>query len=343
MRRSIGLLAGIGLLLASGSALLAQDAPQYHELKKIAVGGDGGWDYLMCDGAAHRLYIARSNRVMVVDVEKGEVVGEIPNTPGVHGIALAPRLHRGFISDGGENTVTVFDTDTLKEVDRVKVGTRPDCIIFDRASNRVFTFNGGSNDSTAIDAASAKVVGTVALEGRPEFAVADGRGHIFCNLEDKSEIASFDAKTLTVSSHWSLAPGEGPSGLSMDRRNHRLFSVCDNEKMVVMDADTGKVVATPTIGKGPDACAFDPQAGLAFSSNGQDGTLTLVKEEAPDKFSVAATVPTQRGARTMALDTQTHNIYLVTARFGPPPPSDNGERRRPSIEPNSFVILVYGK
>ncbi len=343
MRRGIYLLAGIGCLLSSGLALSAQETPKYHEIKKISVGGDGGWDYLTCDSEAHRLYIARSNRVMVVDVEKGEVVGEIPNTPGVHGIALAPRLHRGFSSNGGENTVTVFDTQTLKEVDRIKVGTRPDAIIFDRASNRVFTFNGGSDDSTAIDAASGKVVGTIPLGGRPEFAVSDGRGQVFANIEDKSEIVDIDSQALTVKNHWPLAPGEGPSGLSMDRRNHRLFSACDNKMMVVMDADTGKVVATPAIGEGPDASAFDPRAGLAFSSNGQDGTLTVVHEDAPDKFSVVATVPTQRGARTMAVDPTTHTVYLVTARFGPPPPGQAGQRRRPTIEPNSFVILVYGQ
>lgn len=235
--------------------------------------------------------------------------------------------------------VTIFDTETLKEVSKVKVGMRPDAIIFDRSSNRVFTFNGGSNDATAIDAAT----GTVALGGRPEFAVSDGKGEIFVNIEDKSEIVAFDAKELKVKNHWSLAPGDGPSGLSMDRKNRRLFAVCGNEKMIVLDADTGKVVASPTIGKGPDASAFDAGENLAFSSNGQDGTLTLIKEESADKFTVAATVPTQRGARTMALDPQTHMIYLATAKFGPPPPGGNGQNRRPSIEPNSFVILVYGK
>jgi YVTN family beta-propeller protein len=342
MRQHFCLLLGIGALALSGTALFAQETPRYHEIKRFAIGGDGGWDYLTCDSAAHRLYISRSNRVIVLDMDKGVVAGEVADTPGVHGIALVPKLHRGFSSNGGDNTVTVFDTKTLKEVDRVKVGTRPDAIIFDPASNRVFTFNGGSSDATAIDATSAKVVGTVPLAGRPEFAVADGKGGIFVNIEDKSEIVAFDAQALSVKNRWSLAPGEEPSGLAMDRKHRRLFAVCSNEQMVVLNADTGKVVATPAIGKGPDASAFDSQEELAFSSNGRDGTLTLVKEEGPDKFRVVATVPTQPGARTMALDPKTHILYLATARFVPQPAGETGQRRRPALEPNSFVILAFG-
>ncbi len=342
MRRFLCFLVGMGWVLSSGSALLAQETPGYHQIGKLTLGGMGFWDYLTCDSAAHRLYVTHGTHVMVLDTLKEAVVGDIPNTPGVHGVAIAPRLHRGFISNGGDNTVTVFDTKSLKEIERVPVGTRPDAILFDPASNRVFTFNGGSHDATAIDAASTKVVGTVPLEGRPEFAVADGKGEVFVNLEDKSQIVAFDARTLTVKNRWPLAPGEGPSGLAMDRQHRRLFSVCSNEKMVVLDADSGRVVATPTIGKGPDASAFDPKLGLAFSSNGRDGTLTVVKEESPDTFTVVGTVPTQLGARTMALDPRTHTIYLATARFGPPLAGATGPRRF-SIEPNSFVILVFGK
>jgi YVTN family beta-propeller protein len=336
------LLVGIALLL-SVAAIAATPAPSYHQIKKIAVGGEGGWDYLTFDSAAHRLYIARSTRVTVVDVEKDVVVGEIANTPGVHGVALANRLHRGFTSNGGDDTVTVFDPETLKEVERVKVGSRPDFIMFDRTSNRVFTFNGGSNDATAIDAATAKVVGTIALGGRPESAVADRNGQIFVNIEDKSEVAAFDGRTLTVSNHWPLAPGEGPSGLALDRRNHRLFAACSNEKMVVLDSETGHVVATPTVGKGPDGAAFDPDPGLAFSPNGRDGTLTVIQEESPDEFGVVATVPTQASARTMALDRETHSIYLAAARFAAQPAGSTETRRRPPMEPNSFVILVFGR
>jgi YVTN family beta-propeller protein len=333
----------MGILAVIGLAASAAEIPKYHEIKRIAVGGEGGWDYLTCDSAAHRLYVSRGTHVTVVDLEKDSVSGDIPNTPGVHGIAIAPRLHRGFTSNGRDNSVTVFDTETLKEIEKVKVGMNPDCIIFDRASNRVFTFNGGSNDATAIDVATNKVAGTIALGGRPEYAVTDRNGEVFVNIEDKNEIVAIDSKAMSVKSRWSIAPGDGPSGLAMDLKNRRLFAVCGNDKMVVMDADSGKVVATPAIGKGPDAAQFD--GGLAFSSNGQDGTLTVIKEEADDKFTVVATVPTQRSARTMALDSRSHNIYLAAAKFqaAPAAPAEAGaQRRRPPMEPNSFVILVYG-
>lgn len=345
MRLFLCLLAVLGLM---NVVFAAPAAPNYHLIKKIAIGGDGGWDYLTFDGRAQRLYVSRSTRVTVVDVSKDgkdAIVGEIPNTPGVHGIALALRLKRGFTSNGGDNTVTVFDTDTLKEVSRVKVGTRPDAILFDRASNRVFTFNGGSNDATVIDAASAQVVGTIALGGRPEYPTADGKGGIFVNIEDQNEIVALDAQAMTVKSHWPLAPGEGPTGLTMDQKNRRLFSVCANEKMIVMDADTGKVLATPGIGKGADSAVFDGRASLAFSSNGEDGTLTVVQADA-DKYTVVATVPTQISARTMALNPRTHTIYLAAARFAAAPadaPATPNVRRRPPIEPDSFVILVYGQ
>jgi len=327
-------------------AVLAEPAtPNYHLLQTIAVGGDGGWDYLSIDSAAQRLYIGRFAGVTVVDVQKGVVAGEIPHLPGAHAAALAPKLHRGFTSNGRDDSVTVFDTDTLKEVARVKVGKGPDAILFDPFANRVFTFNGGSHDATVIDAATATVVGTIVLGGRPEFPATDECGHLFVNIEDKNEIAAIDVKTLTITHRWSLAPGDGPSGLAIDRVHHRLFSVCGNQKMVVMDSETGCVVATPTIGKGPDAAAFDPTTGLAFSSNGRDGTLTVIKETTPDTFTVVATVPTQRGSRTMALDPTTHRIYLAAARFLPEPATKPGETprfHRPNIEPNSFAILVFG-
>jgi YVTN family beta-propeller protein len=329
---------------------VAAPSPSYHLVKTIAVGGDGGWDCLTYDNAANRLYIARSTRVQVVDVEKGVLVGEVANTQGVHGVALVPKLKRGYASNGQDNSVTVFDLATLKEVERIKVGTKPDVIIFDRAVNRVFTMNGGSNDATAIDVATNKVVGTVALGGKPEFAVAEGRDSIFVNIEDTSEVVSFDPKTLAVKNRWPLAPGEGPSGLAMDAGNRWLFSVCSNEKMVVLDADTGKVETTLPIGKGPDGAACDSKTGLAFSPNGQDGTLTVVKEESvargsslKGKFSVLATVPTLVSARTMALDPKTGNIYLGAAKFVTPPAGQPTQGRRRQIEPGSFVILVFGK
>jgi DNA-binding beta-propeller fold protein YncE len=327
------------LFLFSGFGAPAEPpASPYHVLKKIPLGGEGGWDYLTFDADARRLYIARSNRVMVLDVDRAKVVGAVTNTPGVHGVAVVPKRQRGFASNGGDSTVTIFDLQTLRETARVKVGTRPDAILYDPASDCVFTFNAGSNDATALSAADGSVAGTVKLGGRPEFAVADGKGQVYVNLEDKSEVVALDAKKLTVKNRWSLAPGKTPTGIAMDRVKRRLFVTCRNEKMIVLDADNGRVLATLVIGKGTDACAFDPDTGLAFSSNG-DGTLTVVEERPADHFRVAANVPTQTGARTMALDPKTHNLYLATARFKPAVP---GERRR-GIEPDSFVILIVGK
>jgi YVTN family beta-propeller protein len=336
-------LASCAVLVFSVFALCAfGDPPAYHVIKTIPVGGDGGWDYLTMDAAARRLYIARATRVIVVDVESGTVAGEVPGTPGIHGVALVPEKKRGYTSNGQDSTVTVFDLETLKEVNRIKVGQRPDAIIYDDASKRVFTMNAGSKDATAIDVETDQVAGTVPLGGKPEFAVADGTGRVFVNLEDKSEIVGFDSKKLAVQSHWPLTPGKDPAGLAMDRKNRRLFSTCHNDMMVVVDADSGRVVATPAIGKRTDAAAFDPDLGLAFSSNG-DGTLTVVHEDDPDHYSVVANVPTQLGARTMALDSKTHNVYLVTAKAKPVPPEEKGKRRRPTFEPGSFVVVVVGQ
>ena len=334
----------IGLLLVGigGRLAAAARAPVYHLLKKLSAGGAGGWDYLTLDPQARRLYISRSDHVAVMDVDTGSKVGEIANTPGVHGIALAPHLGRGFTSNGREGTVTIFDLKSLKELGRVTVGTGPDCILYDPATRRVFTMNGRSQDATAVDAAKGQVAGSIALGGRPEFAVADGKGELFVNLEDKSELLVLDARRLSVLHRWPLAPGEGPSGLALDPAHRRLFAVCDNEKMVILDADDGHVVATPAIGRGPDACLFDPKTKLAFSSNGQDGTLTVIHEESPDRFNVVANVPTQMGARTMALDAKTGRVFLATAQVAPPPAGAEAPRRR-SFVPGSFTILVVGE
>jgi YVTN family beta-propeller protein len=322
------------VLVAGGGVDAPANAPGYHVIKKITPGGEGGWDYLTIDPEARRLYIARANRVMVLDVDTGTLVGEVTKTPGVHGVALVPKRDRGFISNGGDGTVTVFDLKTLREVGRIKVGTRPDAILFDPATGRVFTFNAGSKDASAIDAETAKVVGTIPLGGKPEFAVADEKGRVYVNLEDKSEVLALDARNLTVTQRWPLAPGKDPTGLAMDRAHRRLFATCKNEKMVVLDADSGKVLATPAIGKGTDACIFDPDTGFAFSSNG-DGTLTVVRSDGKGQYEVAETVKTQTGARTMALDPKTHQIFLVTAK------AKQGQRR--SYEPGTFVVLVVGK
>lgn len=315
----------------------------YHLLNKFEVGGDGGWDYLTVDGAARRLYVSRGTRVMVFDADTGKTVGEIADTPGVHGIAIAADLGRGFISNGRDGSVTIFDLKTLKPSGKVKVGTNPDAIIYDPATHRIFAFNRGSSDATAIEAKTGDVAGLIALGGHPEFATADGKGMVFVNLDDKSEIVAIDSKKLVAKAHWPLSPGEGPSGMAIDRKNMRLFSVCRNKKMTVMDATNGKVIADLPIGGGTDAAAFDPETRLAFSSNGE-GTLTVVREDSADKFTVVEEVPTMRGARTMALDPKTHNVFLVTAQFGPAPaPTPERPNPRPTIIPGSFMILVFGK
>jgi len=281
--------------------------------------------------------------VIVLDLDSGKQVGDIADTPGVHGIALAPELGRGFVSNGREGTVTIFDIQSVKLITKIKAGENPDAILYDPASKRVFAFNGRSHDATAIDAASGNVAGTIKLEGKPEFAVSDAKGEIFVNIEDKSQIDAIDPNKLEVKSTWPVAPCEEPSGLAIDRKHRRLFAGCDNKMMAVVDADSGKVIATPAIGDGVDANAFDPETGLAFASCGE-GLLTVVHEDSPDKFTVLGNVPTQLGARTMALDEKTHNVYVVTAKFGPPPaPTADNPHPRHSILPDTFVVLVLGK
>jgi len=321
----------------------AAAGPVYHLLNTYALGGDGGWDYLALDSSARRVYISRATHVIVIDADSGKPVGDILDTPGVHGIALAPELGRGFISNGREGTVTIFDLKNLTTISKVKAGENPDAILYDPASKRVFAFNGKSQDATAIDAATGAALGTIKLEGKPEFAVSDGKGGVFVNIEDKSQIDAIDPAKLKVKASWPLSPCEEPSGLAIDRKNHRLFAGCDNKMMAVVDSDTGKVVATAPIGDGVDANAFDPGTGFAFASCGE-GVLTVVHEDSSTKFSVVDNVPTQPGARTMALDEKTHNVYLVTAKFGPPPaPTADNPHPRRTILPDSFVVLVYGK
>jgi len=323
---------------------LAATGPGYHVVTTYKLGGEGGWDYLITDADARRTYISRGTHVVVIDADTGKSVGDIADTPGVHGIALAPELGRGFTSNGREGTVSIFDIKTLATNSKVKVGENPDAILYDPASKRVFTFNGRSQDSTAIDAATGKVVGTIKLDGKPEFAATDAKGGIWVNIEDKSELVAIDPNKLEVKAKWPLAPCTEPSGLAIDRKNRRLFAGCDNKMMAVVDADSGKVLATPPIGDGVDATAFDPETGLAFASCGGDGVLTVVREDSPDKFSVAENVPTQKGARTMALDTKTHKVFVVTAQFGPrPAPTADNPHPRPAILPDSFVVLVVGK
>jgi DNA-binding beta-propeller fold protein YncE len=331
------------LVLVLAAAALAAAAPGYKVVNTYKVGGEDGWDYLTADSSARRLYISRATHVIVLDLDSGKSVGDIADTPGVHGIAIAPELGRGFTSNGRENTVSIFDLKTLATSSKVKVGENPDAILYDPATKRVFTFNGRSQDSTAIDATNGTVLGTIKLDGKPEFAASDGKGGVWVNIEDKSELVAIDPNKLEVKSKWALAPCKEPSGLSLDKKNRRLFVGCDNKMMAVVDADSGKVLATPAIGDGVDATTFDDETGLAFASCGE-GVLSVIHEDSPDKFSVAENVPTQSGARTLALDSKTHNVFVVTAKFGPPPAAtaDNPHPRR-SIVPDSFVVLVVGK
>lgn len=323
---------------ACGSAHAA-----YHLLKKTVLGGDGGWDLLALDSVGRRLYVARSNRVMVIDADSCTLVAEIPTTPGVHGVAISRHEGRGFTSNGGDTSATIFDLQTLQRTRRVTTGIRPDAIVYDDASGRVFSMNAGSEDATVIDAAKGAVVGTIPLGGKPELAVSDGAGRLYVNLEDSSAVQVVDTRTLERVARWPLSPGIEPTGLAIDRAHHRLFAACADSQMVVLDSSNGRFVAALPIGRAPDGAAFDQATGRAFSSNGV-GTLTVIQEDSPDKFRVLQTVPTQPGARTMVLDEKTHCLYLVTATFGPPPPP-TAERPHPRgpVLPGSFVLLVYGE
>ena len=339
--------AALLIALLSTSTATAYDAivatPTDSVLRRLALGGIGGWDDLTMDSAAHRLYLSRHDRVVVMDTLTGKMVGEVPNTDGVHGIALVPALHVGFTSNGKADAVTVFDLTTLKPLGDIKVtGKDPDAILYDPASKRVIAFNGDSANATLIDPATRKVVGTIALGGTPEFARTDEHGRVFVNIEDKSELVELDAKTATVVATWPLKGCEDPSGLAFDAAHRRLFSVCQNGKMVVTDADTGKHVADVPIGAGPDGAAFDASRGLVFSSNGKDGTLTIIHEDDPDHYRVVATVTTQKSARTMALDEATHRVYLPAAEFDPLP-TNAPPHTRPTMKRDTFTVLEVGE
>lgn len=349
-QKSVRVYSGLAVLASSlvvAGYMLA--APQgsggsgYHLIKKVRLGGLGGWDYLTVDQATHRVFISRGTHVMVVDPEQGKVIGDVPDTQGIHGIALAAEFNKGFTSNGRTATSTIFDMSTLKTLGEAKTDKDPDAILYDPSSKRVFTFNGDAKSATAIDAANGKVAGTVALGGGPEFAAADGKGHVFVNLEDKSQLVKFDSKTLKVEQTWPLAPCESPSGLAIDTEHEVLIVGCHNKLMAFVDGNSGKVNGTVPIGQGVDANRFDPGTGFAFASCG-DGTLTVAHEDAPDKFSLVETITTQRGARTMALDKSNHNVYLVTAEFGTTPAATSeNPRPRPPMVPDTFTLLIYGR
>lgn len=330
-------------VLSAALAAPSLFAQGYSVKGTISIGGTGGWDYLTADSENRKLYVSHGTEVVVINLDSEKVVGHIPGMAGIHGIALADELGLGFISDGRSNEVVAFALKDLSVKNKIKAGTNPDGIVYDPASKRVFAFNGRSQDATAIDAASGTVAGTISLGGKPEFPVSDGKGTVYDNIEDKSEIVRIDSKTLKVTGRWPLAPCQSPSGLAMDESGRRLFAVCDNSMMAVVDANSGKVMATPEIGEGPDAAAYDAGEKVAFSSNGESGTLTAIRGSG-DAYSIVQTVATAPGARTMALDAKTHKIYLPTASFGPAPaPSATSPHPRRPIQPGTFKLLVVAK
>jgi len=309
-------------------------------INQLKLGGTGGWDYLSFDVQRRHLFVSRGDHVAVIDVDAGKQIGSIPDTNGVHGIAVAQDLHLGFTSNGKADSVTAFDLDTLKTVATITgTGQKPDSILYDSATHHVFTFNGKSSDASVIDPAKHAVIATIALPGRPEFSVTDEAGHLYVNLEDKSELAQIDSRSHKVLHTWSLAPCESPSGLAMDVAHQRLFSVCDNRTMTVLDANDGHRVATVAIGDGPDAVTFDAAQNTIYSSNGESGTLTVIHEDDPDHYRVVANVPTQVSARTQALDPQKHRIYLSAAQLG----SGKDARGHRQVVPDSFAILTVGQ
>ncbi len=325
-------------LIACG--LLA--AASYHSVKTIPIPGAGGWDYVAADSDGRRLYVSHATEVDVLDLDSNAILGKIPSTNGVHGIAIAADLGRGFISDGRDNQVTIFDLKTMATIGTAKAGTNPDGIVYDPFSKRVFAFNGRSKDATAIDAETGKVAGTIALGGKPEFPVTDGNGNVYANIEDTSELVRIDPKTLEVKNRWALSPAcDSPSGLAIDTASRRLFPVCENKVMTVVNADSGRIITTVPTGAGTDAAGFDPETKLAFASNGRDATLTVIHEDSPDHYSVVENAKTERGARTMAIDLHTHKIYLPDAEFGPTPaPTADAPRPRPQMVPGTFKLIV---
>ncbi|HEU4671207.1 MAG TPA: YncE family protein [Dyella sp.] len=331
------LLAGV---LAPAFAAGTTPAKPLHVVNRLALGGPGGWDYLAVDAPRHHLFVSRGDRVMVVDLTTDKLAGTIDGTDGVHGIAFDPVRREGFTSDGRAASVTVFDLDTLKVLATIRgTGENPDAIAFDPASGHVFTLNGRGHSASVVDPAKRAVVATIALPGKPEFAVADGKGHLYVNIEDKSELAEIDTGSDKLLRTWPLAPCESPSGLAFDAAHRRAFSVCDNRVMAVSDVDKGRVVTTVPIGDGPDAAVFDPATRTVLSSNGESGTLTVVQQRDADHYTVAATVPTQKSARTMALDPTTQHLYLSAATLG----SQRNARGWPMAVPGSFVVLELAR
>jgi YVTN family beta-propeller protein len=331
----------MGCAIALQSAMVAEE--DYKFLNEIPIGGEGGWDYVTIDAAARRLYLSHATKIVVIDLEKNAIAGEIGDTPGVHGFVVAPELQRGFSTNGKESKCSVVDLKTLKTISKIKTGANPDALLYEPRRGEVYVFNHSGNSATVIDAKASKVIATIELSGNPEFTVVDSAaGRVYCNIEDKSEVAVIDPAKHEVVARWPLAPGSEPTGMALDAVHHRLFVGCHNKLMAMLDTETGRVVATVPIGAGVDGCAFDDATQLAFASCG-DGTTTIAKEETPQKITVIQTLKTERGARTIALDPQTHRIYLPTAQFHPPPsPAPGAFPGRPMIVPDTLKLLVYG-
>jgi len=332
------------VLLALVTISAAHAGPsQWHETARFRLGGSGGWDLMTVDADARRLYVTRGDRVMVVDIDRGTLVGDVPGLQKAHGVAIVPAHHRGYASSGGEDRVVVFDLDNLEILARIPVDHNPDAVVYDTSSDRVLAFNAGSNSVTIIDPVSDRRVATIPLPGKPELAVSNGKGGVFVNLEDVAKLARLDVRAAKVTSVWPLEGCEDPSGIALDRRHERLFSVCQNQLMVVTDARNGQHVASVPIGSGPDGAAFDPDSNEAFSSN-SDGTLTIVHEKDPNHFMVAQSLPTPVRSRCIAFDVKTHHAILATAEFGSTPPkSTSNPRPRPPMVPGSFGLISIGR
>ena len=330
-------------LLLSFNCLAQTGKPQYRMLNTFSVEGDGGWDYIALDENTARIFVSHSMVTNVVDSKSGKLINTIHNTNGVHGIALSQKENKAFISCGKDSTVSVINLSTFELITKIKVtGANPDALLYDEFSHKVFVYNARSSNATVIDAISNAIVATIPLAGKPEFSVSDGNGKVYVNIEDKNLISEINSTTLKVENSWSTLPGEEPSGLALDNNTHRLFSVCNNKKMVIMDAQKGNVITILEIGGYVDGCVFDPVLKRAYSSNGE-GTITVVQEENANKFSVLTTIPTQKGARTICIDTKTHHLFLPTAQYDEAPaPTSENTHPRASIKPGTFEIIEVG-
>jgi YVTN family beta-propeller protein len=334
----------ITLLIFSLAATLTtyaqNEKSNYKIVNKFSLPGDGGWDYLSMDESTSRLFVSHGSVTQVVNSKTGVLLGTIDDTKGVHGIALVQNENKAFITCGKDSTISIVNLSTYELITKIKsTGANPDAVLYDSFSNKVFVYNGRSSNATVLDAKSNKVLATIPLKGKPEFSVSNGKGKVYVNIEDKSLISVINTKTLEVEDSWSVSPGEEPSGLALDNTTNRLFSVCDNKKMVILDAQNGKILTTLEIGEHVDGIAFDPENKRAYSSNGE-GNVTVVGEINENKFSVLTTIPTQRGARTICIDKNTHHIFLPVAEYGETPAATaENPRPRPSIKPGTFTIL----